>query len=65
MGLDMHLCGVTDDGDPNGEEAEPLLFSEWRKHWPLHEYVVSQFAGGMDEYKKTHILSISLSASQL
>jgi hypothetical protein len=65
MGLDMYLGGVCENGEPNGEQAEPLLFSQWRKHWPLHEYLVSQFAGGMEEYEKTHILSVRLSASQL
>jgi hypothetical protein len=65
MGLDMYLGGVCENGKPNGEQPEPLLFSQWRKHWPLHEYLASQFAGGMDEYGKTHFLSIRLSAIQL
>jgi len=63
MGLDMYLGGVCEVGEPNGEP--PRLFGQWRKHWPLHTYIVTQFAGGMDEYNKTHGLSVRLSASQL
>ena len=63
MGLDMYLGGVCEVGERNGELSR--FFGQWRKHWPLHTYIVTQFAGGMDEYNKTHGLSVRLSASQL
>jgi hypothetical protein len=63
MGLDMYLGGVCEVGEPNGEPLQ--FFGQWRKHWPLHTYIVTQFAGGIDEYNKTHVLSVRLSVSQL
>jgi hypothetical protein len=59
----MYLGGVCEVGEPNDEPSR--LFGQWRKHWPLHTYIVTQFAGGMDEYNKTHGVSVRLSASQL
>jgi hypothetical protein len=64
----MYLAGVYEATGPNGGQTshrETLLIGEWRKHWYLHEFLVTQFAGGMDEYKKDHFLSVKLSAAQL
>jgi hypothetical protein len=59
MGLDMFLGGVCE------ASKECRLFGQWRKHWPLHTYIVTQFAGGMDKYRETHFITVKLSASQL
>jgi hypothetical protein len=64
MGLDMYLGGVCEAAGPT-PHRETLLFGEWRKHWELHVYLVTQFAGGMDEYRKDHFISFRLSAAQL
>jgi hypothetical protein len=57
VGLDMYLIGAEQETD------EPVYFGEWRKHWPLHEYLVTRFARGMEEYKR--ITSSALSCRRL
>jgi len=52
MGLDMMLYG--DDG------SDAVEIAYWRKHPDLHGYIVSEFAGGVDECQR-----IDLSASNL
>lgn len=53
-GLDAYLDGLRDfDAEEQkrhvGKEGELISFAYWRKNWKLHEYIVKEFADGVDE----------------
>ena len=60
MGLDMFLTGEKFIPTHDGKHTRPIVdgyevssttlnLGRWRKHWALHDYIVSQFPEG--EYK--------------
>jgi hypothetical protein len=65
MGLDMYLSGSKtfhgrwgtpsrmEDGLP--VEKVVVTLGYWRKHWPLHNFIVGEFAEGVDECQEIEL----------